>query len=136
SRGRSSAACTRRTRSTSRRSPRTARWRLDTARGRPHVKGMHTPTMNLPDDPQPSLLTFPCVFPIKVMGRREVGIAQTVSEIVLRHADDFHPETIEMRSSKNGRYLSLTVTINARSREQLDALYSELSKHPMVMMVL
>jgi len=41
-----------------------------------------------------------------------------------------------MRSSKNGRYLSLTVTINARSREQLDALYSELSKHPMVMMVL
>ena len=48
----------------------------------------------------------------------------------------FRPETIEMRSSKNARYLSLTVTINARSREQLDALYSELSKHPMVMMVL
>lgn len=103
---------------------------------RPHVKGMHTPPMSLPDDPQPSLLTFPCVFPMKVMGRREDGFAQTVSEIVLRHADDFHPETIEMRSSKNGRYLSLTVTINARSREQLDALYSELSKHPMVMMVL
>jgi len=100
------------------------------------MKGMHTPTMNLPDDPQPSLLKFPCVFPMKVMGRREDGFAQTVSEIVLRHADDFHPETIEMRSSKNGRYLSLTVTINARSREQLDALYSELSKHPMVMMVL
>jgi hypothetical protein len=43
---------------------------------------------------------------------------------------------MEMRSSKNARYLSLTVTINARSREQLDALYSELSKHPMVIMVL
>ena len=100
------------------------------------MKGMHTPPMSLPDDPQPSLLKFPCVFPMKVMGRREDGFAQTVSEIVLRHADDFHPETIEMRSSKNGRYLSLTVTINARSREQLDALYSELSKHPMVMMVL
>jgi putative lipoic acid-binding regulatory protein len=100
------------------------------------MKDMHTPAMNLPDDPQPSLLTFPCVFPMKVMGRREDGFAQTVCEIVLRHAEDFHPETIEMRSSKNGRYLSLTVTINARSREQLDALYSELSKHPMVMMVL
>ena len=86
--------------------------------------------------PEKPLLTFPCQFPMKVMGRREDGFAQTVSEIVLRHADDFHPETIEMRSSKNGRYLSLTVTINARSREQLDALYSELSKHPMVMMVL
>jgi putative lipoic acid-binding regulatory protein len=83
-----------------------------------------------------SLLTFPCVFPLKVMGRREDGFAQTVSEIVLRHADDFHPSTLEMRTSKNGRYLSLTVTINARSREQLDALYQELSKHPLVLMVL
>lgn len=90
-----------------------------------------------PDESEkPSLLTFPCVFPMKIMGRREDGFAQTVSEIVMRHADDFHPGTMEMRTSKNGRYLSLTVTINARSREQLDALYSELSKHPMIMMVL
>ncbi|HXZ48579.1 MAG TPA: DUF493 domain-containing protein [Usitatibacter sp.] len=97
---------------------------------------MRTPPANPPQDPAPSLLTFPCIFPMKVMGRREDGFAQVVSEIVLRHAEDFRPETIEMRSSKNARYLSLTVTINARSREQLDALYSELSKHPMVMMVL
>ena len=83
-----------------------------------------------------SLLTFPCVFPMKVMGRREDGFAQTVAEVVLRHAPDFHPETLEMLTSKNGLYLSLTVTVNARSREQLDGLYSELSKHPMVMMVL
>jgi hypothetical protein len=83
-----------------------------------------------------SLLTFPCVFPLKVMGRREDGFAQTVVEIAQRHAADFHAGTMEMRSSKNARYLSLTVTINARSREQLDALYSELSKHPMVIMVL
>ena len=88
-----------------------------------------------PQQPE-SLLTFPCVFPIKVMGRREDGFAQVVTEIVLRHAPDFHPQTIEMRSSKQARYLSLTVTINAKSREQLDALYSELSKHPMVTMVL
>ncbi len=93
--------------------------------------------MNPPDESdKPSLLTFPCVFPMKVMGRREDGFAQTVSEIVLRHANDFRPETIEMRMSKNGRYLSLTVTINAKSRAQLDALYSELSRHPKVMMVL
>ena len=83
-----------------------------------------------------SLLTFPCVFPMKVMGRREDGFAQAVADAVQRHAPDFLPGTVEMRASKNGRYLSLTVTINARSREQLDALYSELSKHPMVMMVL
>jgi uncharacterized protein len=83
-----------------------------------------------------TLLTFPCVFPIKVMGRREDGFAQSVSEIVRRHAGDFDPGTLEMRPSRNGRYLSLTVTINARSKAQLDALYSDLTKHPMVMMVL
>lgn len=91
--------------------------------------------MDRPDEPQ-SLLTFPCAFPIKVMGRREDGFAQAVLEITLRHAPDFRSETLEMRTSKNGRYLSLTVTIDARSREQLDGLYSELSAHPMVMMVL
>jgi putative lipoic acid-binding regulatory protein len=86
--------------------------------------------------PEKPLLTFPCEFPMKVMGRREDGFAQLVSDIVVRHAPDFDPATIEMRSSKQGRYLSLTVTIQARSREQLDALYSELSGHPMVIMVL
>ena len=89
-----------------------------------------------PETQNESLFTFPCIFPLKVMGRREDGFAQTVADIVQRHAADFHAETMEMRSSKNARYLSLTVTINARSREQLDGLYSELSKHPMVIMVL
>ena len=51
-------------------------------------------------DPQQPLLTFPCEFPMKVMGRREDGFAQLVSEIVLRHAPDFDPATMEMRSSK------------------------------------
>ena len=89
-----------------------------------------------PQQPEKPLLTFPCEFPMKVMGRREDGFAQLVSEIVLRHAPDFDPATIEMRSSKQGRYLSLTVVIQARSREQLDELYKELSGHPMVIMVL
>jgi putative lipoic acid-binding regulatory protein len=83
-----------------------------------------------------SLLTFPTPFPIKVMGRREEGYAQAVLEVVLRHAPDFDASSMEMRPSKAGTYLSVTVTINARSREQLDALYRDLSGHPMVMMVL
>lgn len=82
------------------------------------------------------LLTFPTAFPIKVMGRREDGYAQAVLEVVMRHAPDFDAATMEMRPSAVGNYLSVTVTINARSREQLDALYRELSGHPMVMMVL
>ena len=96
---------------------------------------MHTATMSQ-QPANESLLTFPCVFPMKIMGRREDGYAQAITEIVLRHAPDWHPDTIEMRTSKNGRYLSLTVTLNAKSREQLDGLYSELSRHPLVLMVL
>jgi putative lipoic acid-binding regulatory protein len=85
---------------------------------------------------QRSLLEFPCEFPIKVVGRREDGFAQSVSEIVQRHVADFTPSSLEMRASRNARFLALTVTITARSREQLDALYRELSSHPLVMMVL
>ena len=81
-------------------------------------------------------LAFPTAFPIKVMGRRDGGFAQSVMAIVLRHAPDFEPATMEMRPSRKGRYLSLTVIVNATSREQLDALYQELCDHPTVVMVL
>ena len=83
-----------------------------------------------------SALAFPCEFPIKIMGRREGRFAQDVMEIVLRHAPDFQPASMEMRPSRKGKYLSLTVVINAVSREQLDALYRELCDHPAVVMVL
>ena len=86
--------------------------------------------------PESSPLTFPTPFPIKVMGRREEGFAQEVVAVVLAHAPDFDPATVEMRPSSAGNYLSVTVTIEARSREQLDALYQALTGHPKVMMVL
>ena len=83
-----------------------------------------------------SALTYPCEFPIKVMGRREGGFGQEVIQIVLRHARDFEPATIGMRPSRQGKYLGLTLVIQARSREELDALYRELCDHPAVVMVL
>lgn len=83
-----------------------------------------------------SPLAFPCDFPIKVMGRKEPGFAQKVMEIVLGHAPDFDPSTIEMRPSRQGKYLSVTCVIRATSRPQLDALYQELCDHPSVVMVL
>jgi len=70
------------------------------------------------------------------MGRKERGFAQTVSEIVRKHAPDFDPATIEMRPSRQGTYLSVTCVVRAKSREQLDALYQELCDHPSVVMVL
>jgi len=83
-----------------------------------------------------SPLKFPCDFPIKVMGQRQDGFAQAVLETVLRHAPDFDAAGVEMRPSAKGNYLSLTCTIRAVSREQLDALYRELSTHPLVKVVL
>jgi hypothetical protein len=89
----------------------------------------------MPENDAP-VLAFPCEFPIKVMGKTQAGYAQSVTEVVKRHAPDFDPATLEMRSSREGKYLSLTCTIRAVSREQLDELYRELCDHPMVTMVL
>ncbi len=83
-----------------------------------------------------SLLEFPCEFPIKIMGLTRDDFAQTILEIVRRHAPDFDGATMEMRSSSGAKYLSLTCTINATSQAQLDELYRELSKHEMVKIVL
>jgi putative lipoic acid-binding regulatory protein len=85
---------------------------------------------------QVSLLEFPCSFPIKIMGRTRDGFAQAIADVVARHAPDFDAAELEMRTSSAGNYLSLTATVNATSREQLDDLYRELVAHPMVAMVL
>ena len=83
-----------------------------------------------------SALAFPCDFPIKVMGRKERGFAQAVTDIVRKHARDFDPASVETRPSRQGKYLSVTCVVRATSREQLDALYQELCDHPAVVMVL
>jgi putative lipoic acid-binding regulatory protein len=78
---------------------------------------------------------IPCD-PIKIMGARVDDFAQTVLEVVLRHAPDFDAATMQMRPSSKGNYLSITCTVNATSQAQLDALYVELSSHPLVKVVL
>ncbi|MDO8465747.1 MAG: DUF493 domain-containing protein [Gallionella sp.] len=83
-----------------------------------------------------SLLEYPCEFPLKIFGLQQAGFAQAVLEVVGRHDPGFTAASMEMRASKNARYLSLTCTINATSREQLDALYQELCDHPSIVMVL
>lgn len=83
-----------------------------------------------------SLIDYPCDFPIKIFGQSQQGFAQAVIEVVSHHDPDFQAGTIEMKSSSKARYVSLTCTVRATSREQLDALYQELCDHPMVVMVL
>jgi len=87
-------------------------------------------------DQRDSLIEYPCDFPIKIMGAMQDDFAQTMVEVVVRHDETFHAGKMEMRPSSKGTYLSLTVTVRATSREQLDNLYRELSSHPMVKVVL
>ncbi len=91
-----------------------------------------------------TLLVFPTPFPIKAMGRMKasetdtanVDFAQNVLAIVQKHAPDFDANKLEMRSSKNGNFISVTATINATSKAQLDTIYQELTANPNVLMAL
>ena len=86
--------------------------------------------------PAESLIVYPSDFPIKIMGVMHDRFAQTIVEVVLQFDPDFDASKLEMRPSAKGTYLSLTATVRATSREQLDNLYRELSSHPMVKVVL
>ena len=93
--------------------------------------------MALPEiPPDKSLIEYPSDFPIKVMGPTHDAFAATILEVVIKHDPDFHEGKMEVRPSAKGNYTGLTVTVRAISREQLDALYSELSGHPMVKIVM
>jgi putative lipoic acid-binding regulatory protein len=83
-----------------------------------------------------TLIEFPCDFPIKVMGASREGFVQAILEVVARHAPEFDAAAMDMRPSKAGNYLSLTCTVRATSKAQLDVLYRDLTGHPWVKIVL
>jgi hypothetical protein len=89
----------------------------------------------LPPD-QTSLIEYPSAFPIKVMGAQVEGFEAAVVAVARQFDPGFDAATIERRPSKAGKYLGLTLTITATSREQLDELYRTLSTHPLVRVVL
>jgi len=86
--------------------------------------------------PDQSLIEYPSRFPIKVLGANVDGFVHAVTEVARRFDPTFDAATVEMRPSSGGKYLGVTVTITATSREQLDELYRTLSTHPMVKVVL
>ena len=83
-----------------------------------------------------TLLEFPCDFPIKVMGRAEPGFDALVVELVRRHAPDLGEGAVSSRPSKGGKWVSVTVTLRAESKAQLDAIYLDLTAHEKVIMAL
>ncbi len=86
--------------------------------------------------PEAKGLEFPCRFPLKTIGKNNSDFESVVVEIVRRHVRELKDEEISSRMSRDGKYLSVTTTFTAESREQLDGLYYELSSHEQVMMVL
>ncbi|MDD2712244.1 MAG: DUF493 family protein [Simplicispira sp.] len=92
----------------------------------------------LPDtDPRKdSLIEYPSRFPIKVMGINAEGFVHAITALAQRFDPSFDAASIELRNSSGGKYLGVTITITATSREQLDGLYCALTAHPMVKIVL
>ncbi|KAA6187384.1 DUF493 domain-containing protein [Thiohalocapsa marina] len=83
-------------------------------------------------DTDETLLEFPCRFPIKAMGPADSDLEAVVVEIVRRHAPGLVEDAVKVRASSGGKWLAVTVHIEATSKTQLDAIYRELSAHELV----
>lgn len=88
--------------------------------------------MNSPE----TLLQFPCSFPIKLMGRADAGFSDVAVRLIERHVGEISNNQIQTTTSRNGNYLSLTITIDAQSQEQLDSIYNDLSNQEDVLVAL
>jgi uncharacterized protein len=86
--------------------------------------------------PEQSLIKYPCAFPIKVLGPKVEGFEAAIAHVARQFDPGFDASSIEKKDSSGGKYLGLTITITATSRQQLDELYRSLSTHPMVKWVL
>ena len=87
-------------------------------------------------DKQETLLEFPCKFPVKAMGRSEDGFETLVTKIILQHADIHDGKHVTVNPSSSGKYISVTVTIEALSKVQLDRIYQALSDCEQVLVAL
>jgi len=83
-----------------------------------------------------SVLQFPCTFPVKVMGRNTDEFTALVNSIFAKHLPSLDDAEMSRRLSNGDKYLSITVTFQARSQEQLDEIYEELNGHKLVLMTL
>ena len=82
------------------------------------------------------LLTFPCLFPIKVMGMNSAGLREIAIELVEQHTGELADDVVKSRPSRNGKFVAVTITINAQSQQQLDDIYHSLTDHEAVLFAL
>lgn len=85
---------------------------------------------------QEKLINFPCQFPIKIMGLANNTFEGVVVGILNQHVPDLGEGAIVSKLSKGAKFASITATINAKSQEQLDAIYRALTQDPHILMVL
>jgi uncharacterized protein len=85
-------------------------------------------------DADESLLKFPTDLPIKVFGRNDADFRAAVRSIFEKHFGAAY--SIVEQESKQGTYVSLTVTVRAESRSQADAVYRDLVAHELILMAL
>lgn len=102
----------------------------------PTVDATPAATNAAPSPAQESLIEFPSLFPIKVMGPKVDGFVETMTAIATEHDPSFEMTRVQLRDSSGGKYLSVTLTVTATSREQLDNLYRALTAHPLAKYVL
>jgi putative lipoic acid-binding regulatory protein len=100
------------------------------------ISGMTSPSIPPENIGTESLIEYPSLFPIKVMGLKAEGLIDAVRVIAEQFDPTFDVANIELRESSGGKYLGVTITVTATSRVQLDDLYRTLSSHPMVKVVL
>ena len=91
----------------------------------------------LNEAPGATFLEFPCAFTIKTFGKSTSEYEVAVLEIIKKHAtDSLNENSIKQRYSKDKNYLALSITIQAHSKQQLDDIYQDLTKEPLVTMAL
>jgi len=95
-----------------------------------------TEHFKLPNEPTDTLLEFPCDFPVKVMGKFTADFEAMVREIAERHVGKLPAEAISSRPSSNQRFVAVTIVVRAKSKQQLDNLYLELTSTKQVLMAL
>jgi len=83
-----------------------------------------------------SALTFPCDFPIKMMGRDTPEFRGLARALVEHHTGVLADSAVQAATSRNGKFVSVTVKITALSQQQLDDIYRDVSSHADVLMAL
>ncbi len=83
-----------------------------------------------------TILEFPCEFPIKLMGRDTPSFRNTMRSLVEKHTGRLSDDAIRTSLSRNGRFVSVTITVHAQSRQQLDDIYRDATDHADVLMAL